>query len=70
MSEIIQFKYKRLRFAYQINIAEDLSAGLYGIAPGADGWFLIKIFARSWDEAEDLRVVAENRANEEYLKMT
>lgn len=64
MGEVIPFK--RLRLAWNIMIAEDLSAGMYGLAQTEEGLILIKIFARSWEEANELRIVAEEHANKEY----
>ena len=68
MGNVIPFK--RLRLAWDIMIADDLSAGLYGLAQAEEDLILIKIFARSWEEAENLRRAAEEAAKEMYLSMT
>ena len=51
-------------------IADDLSAGLYGLAQAEEDLVLIKIFARSWEEAEDLRRAAEEAAKKVDLPIT
>lgn len=68
MGNVIPFK--RLRLAWNIMIADDLSAGLYGLAQAEEDLVLIKIFARSWEEAEDLRRAAEEAAKKVDLPIT
>lgn len=63
--------FKRLQLVWEIRIAEDLPACLYGISEGSDCYdnvFKIGIYARSWEEADKIRPTAEKRAWEEYMK--
>ena len=66
MAEVVQFK--NFRIIWDVKIAYDLSSAVYGINDNGDGLFLVRIFARSWEEAEHLRNIAEQRAQEEYNK--
>ena len=68
MGNVIPFK--RLRLAWNVMIADDVSIGLYGLVKVEEDLVLIKIFARSWEEAEDLRRVAEEAAKKVDLPIT
>ena len=69
MGNVIPFK-RRLRLAWNVMIADDVSIGLYGLVRVEEDLVLIKIFARSWEEAEELRGVAEEAAKKVDLPIT
>ena len=56
--------------AWNVMIADDVSIGLYGLVRVEEDLVLIKIFARSWEEAEDIRRVAEEAAKKVDLPIT
>jgi len=51
-------------------IADDVPVGIYGLVQAEEDLILIRMFARSWEEAEELRIAAEEAAKAFGLPMT